>query len=94
LGISELAEIGLAAVETDADADIRVGQADAAQDLVVLLAKAILNLARGQQRLRRVIRLFDGEIEDSQNGVAECLVQDAVIAPDRSGAFVVERIEQ
>ncbi|MGX1363533.1 hypothetical protein AB7M46_008590 [Bradyrhizobium elkanii] len=78
----------------NSDGDLDVAGADRPHQRVVPVAKTALDLARREQGLHGMIVAPHREIEDREHGVADGLVEDAVIAPDRGGAVVVERVEQ
>src|SRR3954447_21293254 len=92
--LAELAEAEFAGVDPDADAKLTGTQPEAAGETVTPLAPVVLNLARRNQGVPGVLVALHGKIEDGHHGVADRLVQEAVTAPDRVGAFVVEGVEQ
>src|SRR5689334_14178388 len=73
---------------SDADAELGVALADLLEQHVAARCKALLDLAGREQRLRGMVLLLDWKVEDREQGIADRLVDQAVIVPDRGGAVV------
>src|SRR5215216_7775072 len=81
--MAELAEAHLAAVDADADAE-----------LVAPRRKIALHLAGSQHSLAGMVAVADRKVEDRHHGIADGLVEQPVMTPDRAGAAVIELVEE
>ena len=92
--VTELAKAEFAGM--DADADTQFARSEAVRDnqSFPAVAPVLLNIARGEHGVSGVCFPLQGKIEDRHHGVADGLVEEPVVLPDRVGAFIVECVEQ
>src|SRR5215470_13285699 len=93
---AELAEAEIATVDPDADPEFAAGAVGDRLAIVFPVPgfPAVLDCARSQHRLPGVIVLPDRKVENSHDGIADGLVEEAVMLPDGVGALVIEGVEQ
>ena len=90
---TELSKSDFAAVDADADGDLPLLGGSRLSDGVAPCLPTLLDRAGGKHRLSWMILAADREVEDRHDGVAHRLVEQAVMLPDRLGAFVIEGVE-
>src|ERR1700722_2397624 len=91
---AELAEVDLAGVEANSDSNRFGLRAEGARKLFAPIAPKFLDSPGCRECVGGVVLTLDRKVEDSQNGVAHRLVDDAVVLPDRLAANVVESVEK
>ena len=91
---AELPEAEFTGMNANADAQFTGGQAERARKAIAPLAPALLNFPGSEQGIPGMVRALQRKIEDRHDGVADCLVEEPVMLPDRICAFVVEGVEE
>ena len=94
MGMAELAKTEFAGVNADADPKFACIEAMGCNKRLAPFAPVLLNVARGAHGVPRMLVPHQGKIEDRHDGVADRLVEEPVMRPDRVRAFVVECVEQ
>src|SRR6185503_18353329 len=94
MGMAELAKTEFAGVNADADPKFACIEAIGCNKRLATFAPVLLNVARGAHSVPRMLVAHQGKIEDRHDGIADCLVEDPLMRPDRVRAFVVECVEQ
>ena len=92
--MAELAKTEFAGVNADAYPKFACIEAIGCNKRLAMFAPVSLNVACGAHSVPRMLVTHQGKIKDRHDGIADCLVENPLIRPDRFRAFVVECVEQ
>src|SRR5437667_5921572 len=91
---AELAKTQFAGMDADADSQFTRGEAVRFDKALAPSAPVRLNFARSEDGVSGMLLPPQGKVEDRHDGVSDRLVEEPVMLPDRTCAFIVECVEQ
>src|SRR4029078_7364074 len=81
-------------MDSDADSQFARSEAGRGHRGLAAVAPVLLNAARRKHGVSGMLLPLQRKVEDRHDGVADGLVEEALMLPDRARTFVIERVEQ
>jgi hypothetical protein len=95
VGAAELTKTRQPGVDADANAEFAPGETNTLrQETSPTSFAPPLDLAPGEHGTLSMVLVSNGEVEHCHDSIADRLVEDTIVLPDRFCALIVERVEQ